>query len=424
MARLHQNPNGSYSARKRLPDDVREDYGRVYGQHYEVKFSAPASTKRHDAERLFHEWKAETDARIGTIRARRKGDGVSLTRQQTRALAGEWYHWFMRATLSPIDRNGSAYATTFMKPCVRPLAMTYGTPTIPTISGGTMRTSGRPVLADAGETSQFLTMKGLVLNNETRDQFLDFLYDDLSAALKRLMRQADGDYSPDKYSERFPKFEGADKGQTPVQLFDQWVNERKPSQGTVESWQYVFREMEAHFKGRSASSIRPDEAQQWIRSLVTEERSAHVVRRTWLGASKAVFGWAAEHKHLPRNAFQHVKITVPKSIKLRETPAFYPEEQRIILGASLRIAGVTKPDEAAKRWIPWLCAYTGARVGELAQLRKEDVIERDGIRAIRITPEAGTVKSRQTRVVPLHEHLTAQGFLKFASEHAEGPRAG
>jgi hypothetical protein len=282
----------------------------------------------------------------------------------------------------------------------------------------------RPVLADAGETSQFLTMKGLVLNNETRDQFLDFLYDDLSAALKRLMRQADGDYSPDKYSERFPKFEGADKGQTPVQLFDQWVNERKPSQGTVESWQYVFREMEAHFKGRSASSIRPDEAQQWIRSLVTEERSAHVVRRTWLGASKAVFGWAAEHKHLPRNAFQHVKITVPKSIKLRETPAFYPEEQRIILGASLRIAGVTKPDEAAKRWIPWLCAYTGARVGELAQLRKEDVIERDGIRAIRITPEAGTVKSRQTRVVPLHEHLTAQGFLKFASEHAEGPRAG
>ena len=77
----------------------------------------------------------------------------------------------------------------------------------------------RPVLADAGETAQFLAMKRLVLNNEARDLFLDWLYEDLAEALRRLLRIADGDYSADKYAERFPKFEGTDSGETPQQLF-------------------------------------------------------------------------------------------------------------------------------------------------------------------------------------------------------------
>ena len=43
----------------------------------------------------------------------------------------------------------------------------------------------RPVLADFGETSQFLAMKGMALNNEAHDRFLDDLYDDLAAALRQ-----------------------------------------------------------------------------------------------------------------------------------------------------------------------------------------------------------------------------------------------
>ena len=71
--------------------------------------------------------------------------------------------------------------------------------------------------------------------------------------------------------------------------------------------------------------------------------------------------------------------------------------------------------EACKRWVPWLCAYTGARPGEMTQLRGADVIERDGVHAIRITPAAGTVKGGTARIVPLHEHLIAQGFLRVRS---------
>jgi integrase len=47
---------------------------------------------------------------------------------------------------------------------------------------------------------------------------------------------------------------------------------------------------------------------------------------------------------------------------------------------------------------PWICAYTGARVNEITQLRANDVVNVDGIDCIRITSEAGTVKTLRERV--------------------------
>ena len=48
-------------------------------------------------------------------------------------------------------------------------------------------------------------------------------------------------------------------------------------------------------------------------------------------------------------------------------------------------------------------------------------MNRDGIPALRITPDAGTVKTGKARVIPLHEHLIEQGFLDFVSLRGAGP---
>jgi integrase len=284
-----------------------------------------------------------------------------------------------------------------------------------------LREAIRPLLQDVGETAQFLAVKGIVLDRSARNDFINFLYEDLAAALKRLIRVSEGDYSPDKYRERFPKFIGPDRGETPLQLFDAWAVERQPAQSTIESWHPVFRAMTTHFEGRSAGSLTSDEAQQWIRSLVNKERKASTVRRTWISASRTVFGWGADHKRISSNPFATVKVTVPKEAKLRETQAFRPDEWQAILKASLAISDTSKPFHAAQRWVPWLCAYTGARPGEITQLRKQDVVEQDGIAALRLTPDAGSIKTRKARVVPLHEHLIELGFLTFVAGHGEGP---
>jgi integrase len=68
-----------------------------------------------------------------------------------------------------------------------------------------------------------------------------------------------------------------------------------------------------------------------------------------------------------------------------------------------------------------LSLYTGSRIGEMTQLRKEDVIELGGVRALRITPEAGTVKDREFRVLPVHPRLIELGFLAFVVGAPEGP---
>ena len=68
--------------------------------------------------------------------------------------------------------------------------------------------------------------------------------------------------------------------------------------------------------------------------MIAPSRQAGTVNNTWLNGSHTVFGWAAKHKHIPRNPFTDVNVTVPKRTKLRETQAFYPEEQRLILKAA------------------------------------------------------------------------------------------
>lgn len=71
-----------------------------------------------------------------------------------------------------------------------------------------VRAAVRPVIADVGETAQFLAYKTVKLSPEARDLFLDYLYEDLAAALSLLMRRAGGNYGDDKYPQRFPKTVG------------------------------------------------------------------------------------------------------------------------------------------------------------------------------------------------------------------------
>jgi hypothetical protein len=205
-----------------------------------------------------------------------------------------------------IIRNGTQFATKCMRCCARRVGDAEWERSDPDElwrQNPKLRKEVYPILADVGETAQFLAMKRLALNVEGRVSFLYWLYDDLAPVLARLRRLAEGDYGNDEYAKRFPKFEGPDSGDNLQQLFERWVAERKPAYGTIESWSYVFAALQEKFGGRSAGSITPDEAKDWIRMLITSERSAHTVKKTYLNACKTVFGWALEHKLVSRNPF-------------------------------------------------------------------------------------------------------------------------
>lgn len=76
-----------------------------------------------------------------------------------------------------------------------------------------------------------------------------------------------------------------------------------------------------------------------------------------------------------------------------------------------------------KRWIPLLGAFTGARRGELVQLRKQDVKldVASNRHYLLITDEAGSVKTQNAiRQVPIHPNLISIGFLDFVELNRPG----
>ena len=75
-------------------------------------------------------------------------------------------------------------------------------------------------------------------------------------------------------------------------------------------------------------------------------------------------------------------------------------------------------------WLPIMGIYTGARLEELAQLRRCDFQEIDGIHVIQITNEGEGLKLKtksSKRVVPLHSELVRLGLLRQVEQVASGP---
>lgn len=69
-------------------------------------------------------------------------------------------------------------------------------------------------------------------------------------------------------------------------------------------------------------------------------------------------------------------------------------------------------------WAVMLGAYTGARVGELAQLKLEDVVEMEGITCLSLREEKGQSLKTQAsrRLIPVHAKLIEAGFLSYIKE--------
>lgn len=133
---------------------------------------------------------------------------------------------------------------------------------------------------------------------------------------------------------------------------------------------------------------------------------------------KSIFAYAVRNGRLRENPAKGIYVEEAWGKKAAKMRGFFDEEAKAILRASLAEppARMSAHQASARRWAPWLCAYTGARVNEITQLRGQDVVERDGYWCVSITPDAGSQKQGMARLVPLHEHLIEQGFVAFAQK--------
>lgn len=223
----------------------------------------------------------------------------------------------------------------------------------------------------------------------------------------------------------------ADKAMTVTRMFGSYASQPGMKLSTMNQFRSIIEHLVSFLGHNEAKRVSHADLVRWLEHLQTEPiasghrkgqlRSATTINDTYLAAVKALFAYGKGKLLIDSNpALEVQRVRAQKKPKLRERD-FTTAERKTILSAALEADGVPKGRRDAVRWVPWLCAYSGARVGEMAQLRKEDVQQVDGIWTVRITPEAGTQKTNEARLVPLHDDLIERGFLAFVSAAPQGP---
>jgi hypothetical protein len=320
-------------------------------------------------------------------------------------LAGRWYTWFVKQHEDDPgpQKRWREMADHFVWNVIHPeapdeyRANPKADPNWDWAKEPEVRASVRPQVAEAARVATFLASDGIALNADAYALFVDAVSDNLYPAISLLERRAAGDYTPDTTPESFPPFNAglAQRAAGPGcwELFEAFVKATRPADNTVQRWRPVLLDMQRAFSDNGANGITEAAARSWVTGLVTEERSAKTVREVWLSAARRVFSWATQHQHVSKNPFANIKIDVPRQARSRETKAFTPEEVRTILKATLVHKEPRTAWERARRWVMWLCAYSGARAGEVTQLRGSDIEKRGGFFVIKLSPDAGTIKN-------------------------------
>ena len=253
-------------------------------------------------------------------------------------------------------------------------------------------------------------------------------------ALERVAERDEGDFSGTPTNPLLASAEPPEDRPTPVSLEKLWndyVVSRKAAGSMRDGGQRqrpVIKNLRKFLKHDDAARITKRDLLSW-RDHLMKSLSAKTVSDIYLSAVRSLFLWAFENERLPENVAASVKQSKPRKVYNRER-GYTDVEATNVLKKSR--AYEPKVDEwgkvreapqftAAKQWVPIICAFTGARVSEITQLRAEDIRKEGKTWIVRITPDAGTVKAGGYRDIPLHSQIIEEGFAELVLSSKKGP---
>ncbi|MGC4025926.1 MAG: phage integrase SAM-like domain-containing protein [Mesorhizobium sp.] len=394
----------------------------------------------------------------GVYRNLRANAPITLTHRQCVALAGELYRsWAAdleassgRMTLQN-EADGSVTRIYEIDLEVEAAGLANEADKMEQLDGADLEAKLGPLVG------RLLLRRGIVaVDRASREMLLPEFAKALAEGMRARSRKAQSDYRPDPNSERFPAWSAPEIGRetrstsvaTPAHvslrgLFDAWWIEAENagrSVSTKESFKTPIERLVEFLEHDDAAKVTQSDVQRFKEHLLTainprtkKPLTAKTIKDNYLVALNGVFAWAVANKRISANPVEGVTMKAGKKRKVR-APWFTPGEIKALLEQAS--AATPRPREPrqrfdGRRWVPWLCAYTGARVGEMVQLRKQDVrpeigLSRDGSTSedgrwiLAITPDAITVKGGEGREVPVHPHLVEMGFIEFVQAAPDG----
>ncbi|WP_341642243.1 DUF6538 domain-containing protein [Phycobacter sp. K97] len=280
---------------------------------------------------------------------------------------------------------------------------------------------------------ELLMENGIATDAVSRARLIKEVQRAWEQATEQQHKRSQGDFSPDPNANRFPEWSPEKKpsesssAPTLSDLFDKWEKDHLAngkSKNTVKDFRQKLDALKDYLGHEEVDRITPREISEWTDHLRHEQGlTPKTVSGKYLAAVKTVFRLAHSKFLIDSDPAKSVSVKIPPRVKSRSS-GYTEAEAKQILSAANRVfeqsPNMAHHNKLACRWVPWICAYTGARAGEITQLRKEDLTVVNGIPQITITPEAGSVKAGRYRDVPVHPHLQEIGLLDFIRNSKSG----
>ncbi len=411
MARPRKNPKtGIYEFRRVVPDDLRPLVGKR-----EEKRSL-GTRDLDEAKRRHAEHWLKVDARWASLKAGQK----TLSEREAHAAAAHFYHnWLAMHRNQPSWQflwHTDVYNELWTRPGHDPERESRDTVPITDFFYRSMR---RICFQQA---DIMIEDEGLNLDRWGRDNLAKAIGAALQRASLVLKEETQGIFREPAAIASGATFSDPPTLSPPLpdpftfdMMLENWKLERQPRPRTVYESTNMVRRLEAHLGFSDVRRLTTEHLIGWKDALRAEGLSPTTIRNGKLAAIRAMLTVAVQNRRLPANPADGVVIAV-KRAPGDGVRGYTDWEATIVLTAA------TAATDPVRRWIPLLCAYSGARLGEMCHLRAEDVVTIRGIATMSISPEAGPLKNRSSvRTIPLHPAVVDAGFLDFVMSIRSGP---
>ncbi len=320
---------------------------------------------------------------------------VELSFQQVTALASEWYAARLREDeANPGDADG-------LDTLLSDLSLDPG--------------YREKVAAVGQQVAASLDAKGLVVSDESHAALVDAFYESYRRLVWYLGKRARGDYAEDPQVTMAPKFE-REPNKPKVSfasLVEGWSAEAKPRERTRNEFARAIDRLSAFVGSHDANKATPEKVADFKADLLAKGRSPKSVRNT-LSAVNAILAWGVRNRKIAANPAQGITVKLKRRAGDGRRP-FSIDEAKAILRAA-------KAETGAKKWVPLILAYTGARIGEIAQLMRGDVRQVEGVWCLDINEndDKSLKNGGSARLVPLHPVIQRSGFLEYVKKIPDG----
>ncbi len=154
------------------------------------------------------------------------------------------------------------------------------------------------------------------------------------------------------------------------EVFNGYRNELQRSgrgKNAQRRWSPVVEDLLLALGHDDTRAITRHDVIRWKERLL-QTLSPKTVRDTYLATARSAFGWAVDNLQVDQNPFSGVRVPLSKRT-LGRPKGFLDDEAIGILKSAHAYRSPSVRENlkmaAAKRWTPFLGAYTGARIGEL-----------------------------------------------------------